>query len=281
MKRMSTKTYIITNIEHIVKIGTELTLSWFRGQPEVFGNLTPKIFRHPMFSRNSNDLEYSFITNFKLEAPSLYSKVPRHDNDHLAWLFLAQHHGLPTRLLDWTVSVLIASFFAVREHFDKDGELWAMNPIRLNCCSGHTSIAIPDDPEVRFFASEPYQSYSPHLAKELKLENPPQRPKAFFPPMNFPRMVAQLSRFTIHPTPKQNNAITDLLTDEQYLVHYIIPSDKKKKILEDLDALGISKTTLFPNLDSLSEDIIQRHCNPPQAFEFQNPPKCAGEYSCP
>lgn len=277
-EKITTKTYMIENINNVIKIGTKLTLSWFRGQPAVYGNITPKLFRK--MPERPLDYEWSIITNFKLGAPTLSSYIPSRDNDHLAWLFLAQHHGLPTILLDWTNSVLIALFFAVNDYPDSHGELWAMNPIRLNCCTGHTSIATPNDPGVRFFASEPHAP-SENLTKEFKLESPPERPKALFPPLKFPRMIAQLSRFTIHPVPKLGNSIPELLSDKDYLVRYVIPSNKKKKLLEDLDALGISKTTMFPNLDSLAEDVRQRHSSPVSAFTVQKPPTCAGEYKLP
>jgi hypothetical protein len=278
-EKITTKTYTIENINDIIEIGTKLTLSWFRGQPKVYGNITPKLFREEM-PKISLDYEYSLIANFMLGAPTLSSYIPSRDNDYLAWLFLAQHHGLPTRLLDWTDSVLIALFFAVNDFSDSHGELWAMNPIRLNCFTGHTSIATPNDPQVRFFASEPHAP-SENLTKEFNLQSPPKSPKALFPPLNFPRMTAQLSRFTIHPVPKPGNSIPDLLPHEDYLVRYIIPSDKKKQLLEDLAALGISKTTLFPNLDSLAEDVRQRHSSPLPAFTLQPPPTCAGEYKLP
>lgn len=278
-EKTTTKTYVIEDINHVVEIGTKLTLSWFRGQPEIYGNITPKLFRGKIPKRVL-EYEYSLITNFMLGAPTLSSYVPSQDKDRLAWLFLAQHHGLPTRLLDWTDSVLIALFFAVNNHFDSLGELWAMNPIRLNCCTGHTSIATPNDPEVIFFVSEPHTSPE-NLTKELKLKSPPERPKAIFPPLNFPRMIAQLSRFTIHPVPKLGNSIPELLSNEEYLVRYIIPSDKKRKLLEDLDALGISKTTMFPNLDSLAENVRQHHSSYMPAFTVQKPPKCEGEYKRP
>lgn len=280
-EKITTKTYVIENINNVIEIGTKLTLSWFRGQPKVYGNITPKLFREEIPDR-SLDYEWSLITNFMLGAPTLSSYIPSRDNDYLTWLFLAQHHGLPTRLLDWTDSVLVALFFAVNDFPDSPGELWAMNPIRLNCCTGHTSIATPNDPEVRFFASEPHAP-SETLTKEFKLNSPPERPKALFPPLNFPRMIAHLSRFTIHPVPNPGNSIPDLLPDEDYLVRYIIPSDndKKKKLLEDLEALGISKTTMFPNLDSLAEDVRQRHSSPLSASTLQKPPMCAGEYKLP
>jgi hypothetical protein len=91
--------------------------------------------------------------------------------------------------------------------------------------------------------------------------------------MNFARMVAQLSKFTIHPTPQQGNSIPELLPDAINLVRYIIPANSKEKLLRDLAALGVTQGTLFPDLDSLSVDIVYEHkviaYTPPEPPKFE------------
>ncbi len=271
-----TKTYRLSTIQHAVEIGTTLSLSWFRGHSRIVGELTPGIFRKGYDSplRSRRDIEFDLITKFKLNAPSLESNLPD-DNDHVSWLFLMQHHSLPTRLLDWTESILIALYFAVSENKSSDGELWAMYPDALNELSGFFGRALPKTRILRYLASEPMRNPE-ELKEELRLNYTPNYPIAIQPSMNFSRMVSQLSVFTIHPEPSPNCTITDLLQEEENLVRYIIPANCKHKLLQDLAALGITPRTLRPDLDSLSATLKQE--SRIQLYAPPAPPSCDGEW---
>jgi len=269
-----TSTYKLTTIEQVVEVATTLSGSWFRGHARVYGELTPKIFRkqYEDVRKWRPDIEHSLIEAFKRGAPALQQNIPNQE-DHLAWLFIMQHHGAPTRLLDWTKSALIALFFVVSKHASDEGELWAMYPINLNDRSGFHGVPLPNHPILTYFTLEPRYD-PPKLIGKLGLSQIPTNPLAVEPPMNFPRMVTQLSRFTIHPMPMQGNSIAELLPDEKHLVRYIIPANSKEKLQRNLAALGITHGTLFPDLDSLAKDIIYEHqvvaYNPPV------PPRCDG-----
>jgi hypothetical protein len=254
-----TNRYTISRVEQVVEIATTLSGSWFRGHARIYNELTPKLFRKQwdIVWQFRPILELSLIESFKRGAPALQPSVPNQDN-HVAWLFLMQHHGGHTRLLDWTESALIALYFVVSDHETDDGELWAMYPDALNEKSGFHGIPLPNHPILNFFVQE--HGHEPKkLAEELGLKEVPNYPLAVTPPMNFARMVAQLSTFTIHPTPKRGNSIPELLPDEQHLVRYIILGSSKEKLRKDLAALGIKRSTLFPDLDSLSLDNIYEH----------------------
>ena len=261
-------TYRLTEIEQVVKVGTTLSGSWFRGHAKVYGDLTPKLFRKKWLRP---DFESWLIENFKRGAPALEPDVPDYE-DHIEWLFLMQHHGMPTRLLDWTKSILIALYFVVSKHTSDDGELWAMYPDNLNECSGFHGIPLPNHTGLCYFAKEPWYGRG-KLLKELGIEKAPNYPLAVEPPMNFTRMVAQLSKFTIHPIPQPGNSIPELLPDGINLVQYIIPAASKEKLQQNLAALGVTRGTLFPDLDSLSLDIIYNSrvvaYTPPEPPKFE------------
>jgi hypothetical protein len=271
-----TKTYRLTTIRQAVEVATTLSESWFRGHSRVYGKLTPRVFRKEYEVLARPDVEFSLIEAFKRGAPALTNKIPDRE-DHVGWLFLMQHHGGPTRLLDWTESALVALFFAVSEHPSKEGELWAMYPDVLNRYSGFHGIPTPNNKTLRYLAAEPTHSNPQKLAEELGITKIPKHPLAVQPPMNFPRMVAQLSTFTIHPKPTPENTIPRLLTNEKYLVRYIIPSEYKRRIQRHLAALGVTYHTLFPDLDSLSKSIVYRH--QVVAYSPPDPPRCNGEYT--
>jgi hypothetical protein len=269
------KTYTLSTIEQIVQIGKTLSKSWFRGHAQVYGNLQPKIYReHYNFIREFRPIiEGDIIYNFQRQAPTFLTEIPKNDSE---WLFLMQHHGAPTRLLDWSESVLVATYFAVSKHSDKDGELWAMLPWELNKKSGgFYGIPTPDDVSYKKLVSDAFNIV---LGNEIKDKDPAaEYPLAVQPPLSFPRLVNQLSTFTIHPLPNNQNQITNLLSEPEHLVRYIIPSNRKDNILNHLSLLGIKRHTLFPDLDSLCADLINEHnvvgYGPPQ------PPQCDGEYN--
>jgi hypothetical protein len=272
-----TNTYTISKIDHIIEIGTTLTKSWFRGNSKIFNELTPGIFRKKFDNQIYRALrpyaEFSIIESFKRKAPSLTSNLPDID-DHVSWLFLMQHHGLPTRLLDWTKNALVGLYFAINKDPSEDGELWALFPEALNNHNGFFGLPVPNCKTLKYIAAEPSHNNPEKLVDELKLKQRPKYPLAVDPPLHFPRMVSQLSTFTIHPRPEEGCNIPDVMTDENHLVKYIIPGRCKKQLLLDLAALGITKVTLFPDLDLLSSDIIQEHnvvaYSPPKPPRWEN-----------
>jgi hypothetical protein len=250
--------YIIYNINQVIKVGTFSPRSWYRGHFSVIGELMPKVFRSEYDRLKSFGFtEMSIIEEFKRIAPSLdHSNLPDY-SDHLKWLFLAQHHGTPTRLLDWTQSVLIALFFAVSERFDEDGELWVFHPFELNRKSGLDGMLLLNNSSLRYLSNELFCHDKDKLLRELSLPEKPKYPLAFLPPMSFNRLIFQRSAFTIHPIPDKSNLLTSIISDPRYLVRYIIPKDKKKVLFDTLLSLGISYHTLFPSLDYLSKHLIR------------------------
>jgi len=89
-------TYTLRRIEDAVKLGTACRQYWFRGHSEKFDSLLPAVYRTPLQSARKN-IEFWAGQRFRLRARSFTFKVPGWE-DHLSWLFLMQHYGVPTRL---------------------------------------------------------------------------------------------------------------------------------------------------------------------------------------
>lgn len=273
-----TKTYVIEQFEQIISIGTTFRCNWFRGHSGVYNSLTPSIFRKTgvEFLRHhlQPNLEMSYAEEFKRCAPSYANNSPN-NNKNLEWLFLMQHHGTPTRLLDWTENILVATFFAVVGNPDKDGELWSMLPWRLNELGGiGWGLPLPQRSKaVNFLANEIFHNNPDELKNEMGLDNIPQSPLALKPPLSHSRYLAQQSCFTIHPKPIAGKAIIDLLEEERYLTRYIIHQSLKRKFEVNLRSLGISHSTLFPDLEGLSKTVIRNEelliWSQPEHPEFQ------------
>src|SRR5262249_16255651 len=119
---------------------------FWRGHADFKWSLTPEVFR----SNHSGQAypEVTLIRSFMGQRESRSQRCPPY-NDLNGWLILARHFGLPTRLLDWSMSPLTALFFAVQELDETDGALWALNPGHLNYdMAQENRLMIFDDPAV-------------------------------------------------------------------------------------------------------------------------------------
>lgn len=101
---------------------------WWRGHIEKSWRLVPGIYRGSL-----GDSEVPLNTRFRNMAVSRYPKIPA-SGDLLGWLSLMQHYRLPTRLLDWSESPLVALFFAMQETstYKGDSIVWALLPMNLS-----------------------------------------------------------------------------------------------------------------------------------------------------
>jgi hypothetical protein len=192
-----------------------------------------------------------------------------------------QHYGTPTRLLDWTKSVLVALWFVVEdeEQHKTNGELWTMHPESLNdqACGQFGIPFVRENNHLTYCARQPYWNGSlEKLAEAVGIEEPVKSYMAFEPRQTFRRMIAQSSTFTIHPDPNESQSILDVLTDEKLLCRWIIPAGRKAGLKKDLMALGFTHDTLFPDLEGVSRQIVETGnvlgYSPPE------PPVCDGPY---
>jgi FRG domain len=120
----------------------------WRGHANISWKLQPEVFRG-IPSRDTKYNEVSLIRHFMAQAESRRPSCPPLD-DHLGWLILARHYGLPTRLLDWSMSPLVALYFAAQSDGDSsDGCLWAVLPAGMNQqMIGQRRFLAPDEPQV-------------------------------------------------------------------------------------------------------------------------------------
>lgn len=162
---------------------------WFRGHGKASWSLKPGWYRFPVATPGLGTNYYNEATlleTFKLRAPMYLERVPATDWE---WLFLMQHYGIPTRLLDWTESSLIALYFAIRDSVgDADAAVWVMNPWWLNRATFGDYVLFPaDDPRAATHAPpRPNQRIQGTL------------PIAITPIHANHRIAAQRGVFTVH-----------------------------------------------------------------------------------
>jgi len=228
-------------------LGTEI---WWRGHSRAEWNLVPSVRRG---NRKPSD-EMNLAVRFFQHAPTRYARCPP-ESDFPGWLFLMQHYRLPTRLLDWTESILIAAYFACSEHQSHDAALWALSPYLLNKAeTGEQTLFTPNHPHARQLFRPPFtDKYDPSeatlaiLAREMDL-----------------RMTVQLSAFSIHgsSTPLELNA-----SASQFLLKFDIPAVLKKSVVTHLFYLGIRESSLFPDLEHLAAELSSLQ------FDVTDPPQ--------
>jgi hypothetical protein len=182
----------------------------------------------------SFDDEKSLLSAFKAEARPYLSYSP--DSD-LEWLTIAQHHGVPTRLLDWTESFLVALFFAVR-----NGGLYPV--VDLGTGRRHME---PVDAPIYYTVNPPRCSdddkHSPFSITPVK---------AFVPPHISPHIPAQRSVFTIHSDPTQ-------VPDLPRIRRSIVTHTACMKIKMILDNQAVNEGSLFPTITGLCQQLSWRY----------------------
>jgi hypothetical protein len=168
------------------------------------------------------------------------------------WLALAQHHGLPTRLLDWTFSPYVALHFATGSpaRFDRDGVVWCVDYVRVH------ELA-PEALRERL-AHEGAQVFSPDMLEEVlgglrELEGLAKDPFVVFlePPALDDRIVNQYALFSL--VSHARTPLDEWLAEHPELVRRIvIPAELKWEVRDKLDQANITERVLFPGLDGLS-----------------------------
>ncbi len=98
----------------------------FRGHSNINYELIPSVGRGQHTSRSREKYERSLFDIFRREAHGFLPTTPASEWE---WLSFAPHHGLPTRLLDWTHNLLVALYFAVEDNTDTDGQVFALHAV--------------------------------------------------------------------------------------------------------------------------------------------------------
>lgn len=217
------------------------SLIWWRGHAAILNwRLVPSVYRSEQANRSR--YEQNLVSRFVAQAGSRRADLPELGKWD-QWLVLMQHYGLPTRLLDWSASVLIAIYFAVNDHHDKDGRLWAFSPHKLNeRQSGIMANFTPGNPQVRGLFYPPFNQSAPN----------PDKIAAFLPTEVDTRMLLQQSGFTVHGS---SLPLENLEYHDDILIRWDIPSLAKATLRSELAALGFNDSTLFPDLAHLAKHI--------------------------
>ena len=272
--------------------------SWSELQDELFRdawNTDIQRFRSPFVYRGLSDRSYRLLTSL-IRLDGEYQRLEKHllrsfrkygadiaTKCSSIWhlLTIAQHYGLPTRLMDWTYSPYVALHFATANHekFDLDGVIWVVNFQKAH-------LRLPEGLK-SYLHAEGAQAFTVELLSVLfrgrdddgcttddalfhdvirSLEEFDQYKKYsefllfFEPPSMDERIVNQYALFSVMPNSRR--AIDDWLEKHPELYRrIIIPAALKWEFRDKLDQCNITERVLFPGLDGLSK-YLRRYYSP-------------------
>jgi hypothetical protein len=277
--------------------------TWGDLQRELFeGSLNTSIdrYRSPFVFRGLSDKSYPLETSlmrlgggfWKLERHILrnFRKYAQSVAGELGsfWhlLAIAQHHGLPTRLLDWTYSPYVALHFATASHnkFDVDGVIWAVNfqeaherlpkvlreMLEYEGAQAFTVELLTNiKPEKRVTTAEEsaFHEFVETLNQFDQLSDNGEFLLFFEPPSIDDRIVNQFALFSVMPN-SQRRIDEWLIENPDLLRRIIIPAEFKWECRDKLDQCNITERVLFPGLDGLSS-WLRRHYSPKEIAQAE------------
>ena len=258
------KEIIIKSYEHLneiifkncydPKIGRYRNQFVYRGVFDKNFKLLPKLNR---ICGHDLKLEDSIIRNFIKYG---YSEI-----DHNSSLFqkvaLGQHFGLPTRLLDWSYSPLVAAHFATvnTEQYDKDGVIYCVDLCAVNNLLPPALKSDLDNDRAHIFTIATLDKHFKNFKDFYKYS---QKPFCLFfePASSDDRMSNQYALFSMSSDTRV--ALESLLPDDdEKCFKLIIPKEIKLEIRDKLDYINISERFIMPGLDGICSWITRRYSN--------------------
>ena len=168
------------------------------------------------------------------------------------WIALAQHHGLPTRLLDWSFSPFVALHFATvnRVEWNSDAMIWCVDCVKIKNYLPTKLQRLLKREDSDVLTVEMLDELAPTLTALDALSKKPFL--AFFePPSLDERIINQAALLSV--SSRADLSVSRWLYEHKELFHRIvIPAKLKQEIRDKLDQANINERILFPGLDGLS-----------------------------
>jgi hypothetical protein len=234
---------------------------WYRGSGRLLYELKPSLYRHSTITdvKELIDLESQIMTRFRERAvPYLERTVA----DDWEYLFLMQHYGVPTRLLDWTENPYVALFFALSTAsrstvdpsvYDSPAAVWVMQPLVWNRAALAT---ISYSGEILSTTRAQLKGYAPGASFDMMNVYP----VAMYGAHNSRRIVAQRGVFVI--SGKKTTPMETVYDQDNFpadALHRLeLPAGAIPTLLQSTLDIGFVDSVVYPDLDGLSREI-KRH----------------------
>ncbi len=227
----------------------------YRGTTSIIDDLTTTLHR---LGGRYTDHEGHLLRNFRKYA----HRDAVSGDSTWNWLALAQHHGLPTRLLDWTFSPFVALHFATQhiERFDIDGAVWCVNYVRTHGLLPQPLRQALNDEQADVFTTEMLGRVAPSLDEFDQLGAGGPFVVFLDPPSLDERIINQFALLSLMSSAEAD--MNQWLNEHPELWRrIIIPASLKWEIRDKLDQANITERVLFPGLDGLSR-WLKRYYSP-------------------
>lgn len=237
-------------LEDLLKLRSMLNHEklWYRGQSNAQHGLVPTVGRDHVYAGRTRrfpaKIELELLHRFRRRTYLEFGRLLTAGEA----LFVARHHGLPTRLLDWTANALFGLFFACDGDANNAGKLWALKRYRAGAQLDSLEIARCD--------SEPQLIRLLDGGRGAK-----PRFKLIEPLYNSPRLRAQDGGFTVHDRPDvplekyEGTRFREKDLDVELLVSWTIEKAAKRTLIEELSGLGITRRIVYPDLDGIARSL--------------------------
>jgi hypothetical protein len=227
----------------------------FRGQGNAKWPLQSSLSRHIGVSKVVPDAwagqERRIRRIFERKSHLFMADVP--EGDELEWLALMQHHGAPTRLLDFTWSPYVAAFFAL-ERTTEDAAVWALNlPLLWDIYEkqliGGVDVRSTDPRD-----ADNYAEYYLQNEHAFVWQGDPHRMPQ--------RVIAQSGTFLVssHLGMTVEEILANYPDADELLIKFVLPTQVRPEAMATLYSMNITQATLFPGLDGLARSM---------AYEFE------------
>ena len=232
-------------VDVVTRVNAEGYLAWYRGHIMAQWDVLPSIRRGYTF-----DEERNLANRFRSRAAIRYSPAPEYDA-HARWLSLMQHYGLPTRLLDWTRSPLVAMYFALEDYLPGgadtvrgDAAIWILYPHDLNVYEGFSSVTPAID------AHTCAEMLRPAFTDNDSSEN--GKVLAAMASETDLRMFVQQGCFTIHSS---QVALNRTQGHSRFLHPVIVDADHIPRMAQEIHSCGFRQGDIYPDLGNLADEL--------------------------